>query len=118
MLRPYFAIMFLMLISILFAVVTVALSHLLGPKKTTKVKSDPYECGVTTIGHTWERIPIKFYIIAMLFLVFDVEAVFIYPWAVIFKRLSLFGFIEMMIFIIVLFLGLIYVWKKGALKWE
>jgi len=78
----------------------------------------PYECGMPIIGSAQERFSIKFYIIAMLFILFDIEAVFLYPWAVMFKRLGIFGFVEMGVFIIILLVGFVYVWKKGALEWE
>lgn len=77
-----------------------------------------YECGMETIGTTYVSPNIRFYVFALLFVVFDVEAVFILPWAVKFKQLGMVGFIEMLIFVAVLFLGLIYAWRKGALKWE
>ncbi|MFH1624392.1 MAG: NADH-quinone oxidoreductase subunit A, partial [Pseudomonadota bacterium] len=84
----------------------------------TPQKMMPYECGVDPIGTARRRFSVKFYIIAMLFIIFDIEAVFLYPWAVVFKDLKVFGFIEMGIFIVILFIGLIYAWKKGALEWE
>lgn len=118
MLINYVPVLFLMVLAIFFAAFAVFFSHLLGPKRVHPVKAAPYECGMITFGPTHQTIPIKYYIIAMLFLVFDLEVVFLYPWAVIFRELKVFGFVEMMIFIFILLLGFIYVWKKGALEWE
>jgi NADH-quinone oxidoreductase subunit A len=91
---------------------------LIGPKKSFADKMEPFECGESPIVSPKQRYSIKFYLIALLFVIFDIEAVFLYPWAVLFKDLGMFGFIEMMIFIFILSIGLIYVWKRGALEWE
>ncbi len=91
---------------------------IIGPKKSFDEKMEPFECGVTPVADPKSRFSVRFYIIAMLFIVFDIEAVFLFPWATVFRRLGMFGFIEMMIFIFVLGIGLVYVWKKGALEWE
>ncbi len=118
MLIKYVPVLFLLVFAIFFAVFAVFFSHILGPKRVNPVKAAPYECGMITLGPTHQTIPIKYYIIAMLFLIFDLEVIFLYPWAVVFRKLGLFGFVEMMIFIFVLLVGFIYVWKKGALEWE
>ncbi|MDF1579315.1 MAG: NADH-quinone oxidoreductase subunit A [Desulfuromonadales bacterium] len=118
MLESYLPILFLILVAIGFGVIVVVLSRLIGQKKPTAIKLAPYECGMPPVGSARARFSIKFYIIAMLFILFDIEAVFLYPWAVMFKRLGLFGFIEMGVFIAILLVGYIYVWKKGALEWE
>ena len=102
----------------------VGLSWILGPKKPSAAKLAPYECGVTPVGSARERFPVKFYLIAMLFIVFDIETVFLYPWAVTFTKwgyhsaLQVFSLMEMVVFIVILFVGYIYVWKKGAFEWE
>lgn len=100
----------------------VGLSRLVGPRKDTAEKLSPYECGVPPVGDTREKFPMKYYVIGMLFILFDVEVIFIYPWAVIFKELNLttglFGLIEMSLFVLVLLVGYLYVWRKGALEWE
>lgn len=96
----------------------VGISLLLGPRRYSKVKSMPYECGKDPIGDTRQRFSIKFYMIAILFIVFDIETVFLIPWAVIFESLSWAGFAEMAFFIAILGFGLLYLWKKGALEWE
>jgi len=105
-------------IAFAFAVAVVVLSRLIGQKKPSEVKLAPYECGMPLLSSAQERFSIKFYIVAMLFILFDIEAVFLYPWAVMFKRLGIFGFVEMGVFIIILLVGFVYVWKKGALEWE
>ena len=114
----YLPILAFLVFAILFVVVTIALSSIVGTKKSTPIKTMPYECGIDPVGNARRRFSIKFYMIAMLFIIFDIEAVFLYPWAVIFKDLKIFGFIEMGLFILILVVGLIYAWKKGALEWE
>jgi NADH-quinone oxidoreductase subunit A len=118
MLIEYFPILVYMAIAIVFAIVAITASYLLGQRKPTFLKQSPYECGMTTVGSSFKRIPIKYYIIAMLFLIFDIEVIFLYPWAVVFKQLKVFGFVSMAIFIGILLIAYIYVWKKGALEWE
>ena len=90
----------------------------IGPRKTDEVKNTPFETGMVPINLPGHRLSIKFYMIAILFVLFDVEMIFLYPWAVVFRRLGLLGLIEMLVFIAMLFLGLIYAWKKGALEWQ
>lgn len=123
MLGAYLPIVLLVVVAILFGLIAIVMSSLIGPKKYSAVKMAPYECGCEPVGSARERFSIKFYIIAMLFILFDIEAVFLYPWSVIFKKfihagLGTFVFAEMMVFIVILFVGYIYVWKKGALEWE
>jgi NADH-quinone oxidoreductase subunit A len=96
--------------------VMVFASSLLGPKKHTPVKDEPFECGNPPSGTAWGRFSVKFYLAAILFIVFDVEVVFLYPWAVVFRRLGLFGFVEMLVFVLILAVGLVYIIKKGALE--
>jgi NADH-quinone oxidoreductase subunit A len=91
---------------------------LLGRGRPLPGKAEPYESGVWPIGSARERVPIRYYLIAMLFLLFDIEAVFLYPWAVIARELKVFGLIEILVFVGVLALGLIYAWKRGALEWQ
>ena len=95
----------------------VTLSWLIGQHKPTRAKVSPYECGVQPVGDARERFSVKFYMVAMLFILFDVEAVFLYPWAVILRELKMFGFWEMIVYIAVFLVGLFYVWKKGVLDW-
>ena len=100
------------------AVAFVALSRWLGPRNANARKLTPYECGVEPTGTARERFPVRFYLVAMLFIVFDIEAVFLYPWARLFRELGLFGLVEMVVFVLILVVGLIYAWRKGALEWE
>jgi len=118
MLESYLPILVLILCAMALAVGSTVFSFLIGQKKPSAIKLAPYECGMPLIGTARQRFPVKFYIIAMLFILFDIEAVFLYPWAVVFKKLGMFGFIEMGVFIAILLVGYIYVWKKGALEWE
>ena len=96
----------------------VTLSWIIGYRRPTRAKMSPYECGMTPVGDARERFSVKFYLVAMLFILFDVEAVFLYPWAVILKELKMFGFWEMLIYILIVLIGLFYVWKKGVLDWN
>jgi len=100
------------------ALAMLGLSELLGPKLRFREKMEPFECGENQIVSPKRRFSVRFYLVAMMFIIFDIEAVFLFPWAVVFQPLGLFGFVEMMIFIAILTVGLVYVWKKGALEWE
>jgi NADH-quinone oxidoreductase subunit A len=99
------------------ASVIVLLSWIIGQRKPTRAKLSPYECGMAPIGDARERFSVKFYMVAMLFILFDVEAIFLYPWAVILKDLKMFGFWEMMVYLGIFLVGFFYVWKKGVLEW-
>jgi len=101
-----------------FALVSVIGSLIVGMRKPNPQKLTPYECGMQPVGTARDRFSVKFYLVAMLFLLFDIEAVFLFPWAVVFRDLKLFGFLEMLLFIATVMAGYIYVWKKGALEWE
>ena len=90
----------------------------IGPKKKFADKMEPFECGESPIVSPKLRFSVKFYLVALFFVIFDIEVVFVYPWAVLFKELGMFGFIEMMVFLSILAVGLVYVWKRGALEWE
>jgi len=118
MLGAYLPILLLVLIAIMFGLIILVLSSLIGERKSTPLKLSPYESGCKPVGTARDRFSIKFYVIAMLFILFDIEAVFLYPWAILYKRLGVFGLVEMGVFIVILFVGYIYVWKKGALEWE
>ncbi len=118
MLIDYLPILFYFLIAVLFASFAIAASYFLGQRKPSALKEAPYECGMPTHGSSFRRVPIKYYIVAMLFLLFDIEIAFLYPWAVLFRELKMFGFISMAVFIGILIIAYIYVWKKGALEWE
>ena len=97
--------------------VIVLLSWIIGQRKPTRAKLSPYECGMAPIGDARGRFSVKFYMVAMLFILFDVEAIFLYPWAVILKDLKMFGFWEMMVYLGIFLVGFFYVWKKGVLEW-
>jgi NADH-quinone oxidoreductase subunit A len=118
MLIDYLPILIYMVIAMGLVGVIVLLSELLGKKKHFPSKDIPYECGMDPIGDARHRYTVRFYVIAMFFIVFDIEAIFLYPWAVVFKPLGWFGFVEMLVFIAILVVGLVYVWGKGALEWE
>ena len=96
---------------------TLLLAALVRPKNPDKIKSMPYECGVDPIGDARARYTIRFYIVAILFVVFDVETIFLFPWAVQYKALGLFGLVEMTVFLTILVVGYVWIWKKGALEW-
>jgi NADH-quinone oxidoreductase subunit A len=118
MLIDYLPILIYMLIALGLMGVMILLSEIVG-KKTHSVQKDiPYECGMDPIGDARSRYTVRFYIIAMFFIVFDIEAIFLYPWAVVFKPLGWFGLVEMGVFVAILAVGLAYVWGKGALEWE
>ena len=117
-LQTYFPLAAAFALAGILALVLVGLAALLGPRRPSAVKAAPFECGSDPIGSARERFGVKFYLIALLFIVFDVEAVFVYPWAVLLKDLGWAGYIEMAIFAFTLVVGLAYVWKKGALDWE
>ena len=118
MLIDYLPILALILIATAFAGATMFLSSRLGPERPTPAKLSPYECGITPVGTARDRFRVQFYLVAMLFIIFDIEIVFLYPWAVIVQDLKVFGLIEMAVFILVLLLGFLYAWKKGGLEWE
>ncbi|MEJ2672973.1 MAG: NADH-quinone oxidoreductase subunit A [Deltaproteobacteria bacterium] len=118
MLIDYLPILIYFIIAIGLVAVIVLLSELLGTKRHFPAKDIPYECGMDPIGDARHRYTVRFYVIAMFFIVFDIEAIFFYPWAVVFKPLGWFGFVEMLVFIGILAVGLVYVWGKGALEWE
>ena len=118
MLINYLPVLLFMVIAVGLVAAIVLLSELLGKKKHFPAKDMPYECGMDPIGDARSRYTVRFYVIAMFFIVFDIEAIFLYPWAVIFKSLGWFGFVEMLVFIAILVVGLVYVWGKGALEWE
>jgi len=118
MLLNYLPVLIYLIISIVMIGGMVLLSELIGKKKHFPAKDLPYECGMDPIGDARFRFTVRFYVIAMFFIVFDIEAIFLYPWAVIFKSLGWFGFYEMLVFIGILVVGLVYVWGKGALEWE
>jgi NADH-quinone oxidoreductase subunit A len=121
MLQPYVPILILIVFVVANAIMMLGLSHLLSSYRRTSVKIAPYESGMPVLGDARERFSVKFYLVAMLFIVFDIETVFMVPWAVAFRQLgSMAGvlIIEMFVFILILAVGYVYVWKRGALQWD
>ena len=118
MLQAYIPIAILFVVAIAICFLFIALGTLVGPRRKTLRKSSAYESGMQPIGPGTRRMPIRFYLIAVLFILFDVEVIFFFPWAVNFRALGLFGFIEMVIFVGILLVGYVYIWKKGALEWD
>jgi NADH-quinone oxidoreductase subunit A len=101
-----------------FVATTLVLARLIAPSsKSSRAKGQTYETGELTVTDPWRPFPVRYYVFALLFLIFDVEAAFLYPWAVIYRSLGLYGFVEMVIFVLILGVGLAYAWKKGALHW-
>ncbi|MCP4704764.1 MAG: NADH-quinone oxidoreductase subunit A [candidate division Zixibacteria bacterium] len=118
MFETFFPILFLIALAAVIAVVMASLSLIIGKKSTGKNRGEPYESGMVPKGGTKSQIPVKFYMVAILFIIFDIEVIFLYPWAVISDKLGMFGFIEMLVFVIILLVGYFYVLGKGALKWD
>jgi NADH-quinone oxidoreductase subunit A len=108
----------LIVLATLVAFIVIILGHLFGPRRPNPRKGSPYESGMRPYGPGQRRMPVHFYLIAVLFILFDIEIIFLLPWAVVLRKLGVFGLIEMAVFIVVLLVGLIYAWKKGALEWE
>src|SRR6267143_3617443 len=114
----YFPVLLQALIAMTIAGALLLISFLLGKKVRNRVKNLPYECGIAPTGSARERFSVKFYLVGMIFILFDIEAVFLYPWAVVFRELKMFAFIEMLLFIGLVLAGFFYIWKKGALDWS
>ena len=118
-LAPYLPLLAVLLVALVLGGIVSFTSTLLGPKRPSEIKSTVFEAGSEpSPGTAHQRFAVKFYVVALLFIVFDVETVFLYPWAVNFKKLGWFGYAEMLVFAVTLVIGLAYVWKKGALEWE
>lgn len=114
----FFPIALMFVVALGFVVAAMFATHLLGPKRKSKIKNDTFECGIEVQGNARIPFSIKYFLVAILFVLFDVEVIFMYPWAVNFKELGLLGFIEMLTFVAFLLVGFYYIIKKGALKWE
>jgi len=113
----YFPVLAQGLLALVLAAVLGGISRLLGKRVRNKIKDTAYESGIVPTGDARSRFSVKFYLVAMLFIVFDIEAIFLYPWAVVFRELKMFGFVEMLVFVILIMSGFFYIWKKGALDW-
>ena len=118
MMQEYVPIGIMVLLGVAAGIVFTNINRLIGPKHPSEEKLSTYESGMEPVKSARERFSVKFYLVAMLFIVFDIEIVFMYPWAVMFRQLGLFGFIEMMVFIFILLVGFLYILKKGALQWH
>ena len=114
----YLPVLIQMVLAILVAGALVAITFALGKRVKDRVKDSPYECGIAPTGTARERFSVKFYLVAIVFILFDIEAVFLYPWAVVYRELKMFAFVEMLLFIILIVSGFFYIWKKGALNWS
>ena len=114
----YVPVVFLLATGAVLGAVLLGLSALLGPNRTRGSKGAAYECGLIPLTDARSRFDVKFYLVAMLFILFDIEVVFMFPWAALYRRLGVLGFVEMVVFVGILLVGLAYVWRKGALEWE
>ena len=116
--EEYFPVLLQALVAMLLAAGLITVSYLLGKRVKNRVKDMPYESGIVPTGDARHRFSVKFYLVAMLFILFDIEAIFLYPWAVVYRELLMAGFIEMLIFVVLILSGFFYIWKKGALDWS
>ncbi len=119
--QPYIPFLMLLGLAIIAATTMIVISHFLGPRRPTEVKELPYESGMPPLGSAHERFSVKFYLVAVLFILFDIETVFLIPWAVIFMgngATTGFLLVEMLVFLLILFVGYVYVWKRGAFQWD
>ncbi len=118
MFSDYGQILVFMLVAIGFVVITFLFAIFLSPRKPGLSKDSTYECGEETVGDTWLKFNFRFYVVALIFIIFDVEIIFLFPWAVVFKELGIFAFLEMVVFLFILILGFVYAWAKGDLVWD
>jgi len=116
--ETYWPVLLQAVIAMAVATGMIGISYILGKKVRNRVKDMPYECGITPTGSARERFSVKFYLVGMLFILFDIEAIFLYPWAVVYRELKMFAFFEMLLFIALVLAGFFYIWKKGALDWS
>jgi NADH-quinone oxidoreductase subunit A len=116
--HPYFPLVVLFALAGFVVLALLLIAQKLGPKSFSPVKAEPFESGNPPAGDARVRFSVRFYLVAMLFLIFDLEVVFLYPWAIYFRQLGIFGLIQMAVFLVILTIGYVYVWKKGALEWD
>jgi NADH-quinone oxidoreductase subunit A len=116
--QTYFPVLVQVLIAMALAAGLIGASTLLGKRARSPLKDTPYESGMAPVGSARERFSVKFYLVGMIFILFDIEAVFLYPWAVVYRQLKMFAFAEMFVFVALIMVGFFYVWKKGALDWS
>jgi NADH-quinone oxidoreductase subunit A len=115
--QTWFPVLLQAVLAMVIAAALVTLTFVIGRRLKNKVKDMPYECGIAPTGDAQHRFSVKFYLVAMIFILFDIEAIFLYPWAVVFKQLKMFGFLEMLTFVILILAGFFFIWKKGVLDW-
>jgi NADH-quinone oxidoreductase subunit A len=113
----WFPVLLQAVLAMVIAAALVALSYAVGRRIANRVKNLPYECGIAPTGDARHRFSVKFYLVAMIFILFDIEAIFLYPWAVVYKQLKMFAFLEMLVFVILILAGFFFIWKKGVLDW-
>ncbi len=118
MIKSYLPVLVLFAVSLITAIAMVAMTHMLNPARPTTQKDMPYESGMIPLGDTRRRFSVKFFLVGIIFIVFDLETVFLIPWAVSYRSLGVFGFVEGIFFVLILGVGLVYAWKKGALEWD
>ena len=118
MLENYYPILWFIIIGLLFGVVPITAGFVLGPHRPNNEKNSPYECGFEAFEDARMKFDVRFYLVAILFILFDLEIAFLFPWAVVFNELGIYGFVVMLIFLAILIVGFVYEWKKGALEWE
>jgi NADH-quinone oxidoreductase subunit A len=118
MLNQYLPLLIIIVVAGLVGVIAISLGTFFGPRRPTLRKGLPYESGMTPYGPGSRRVSVRYYLIGVLFILFDIEVVFFLPWAVVFRQLGLFALVEMLVFIVILLVGYVYAWKKGALEWE
>lgn len=116
--HPFLPLLVMFAVASVIVVALLTVASLFGPKSTNAAKNDPFESGNPPTGDARIRFSVRFYLVAMLFLIFDLEVVFLYPWAIYFRQLGVFGLVQMGIFLVILTVGYVYVWKKGALEWD
>ena len=116
--ETWFPVLIQIIIAVGVATAMIGLSAILGRRLKDRVKSMPYESGMVPVGNARERFSVKFYLVAMVFILFDIEAIFLYPWAVVYRQLKLFAFFEMLLFVLLVLCGFYYIWKKGVLNWS
>jgi len=114
----YFPVLLQVIIAMAVATLMLGLSYILGKRVRDRVKDMPYESGMVPTGDARHRFSVKFYLVGMLFILFDIEAIFLYPWAVVYRELKMFAFVEMLVFVILILCGFFFIWKKGALDWS
>lgn len=116
--ETYFPVLLQAMIAMAVAAAMIGISYVLGRRVKNRVKDMPYECGIVPTGSARERFSVKFYLVAMIFILFDIEAIFLFPWVVVFRELKMLAFVEMLIFVLLIVCGFFYMWKKGVLDWS